>query len=107
MIARMWNAWTKPANADRYERFLRDEVFPAIQSRHCRGLLGLDLLRRPVGEEVEFVTIIWFSTLDDVRAFAGERYELAVVADEDRALLSRFSERVQHYDVSATLSLPS
>lgn len=101
MIARVWNAWTTHANGDAYERFLRDEVFPAVRTRRYAGLLGLDLLRRSTGGEEEFVTIIWFSSLDSVQAFAGEDFERAVVADQDRALLSRFSDRVAHYEVSA------
>lgn len=103
MIARIWYAWTSPASADAYERFLRDDIFPAMRQRGHHGLHGLDLLRHPDGTEVEFVTILWFGSIADVRAFAGEEYERAVVADEDRALLSRFSDRVQHYDVSATV----
>jgi hypothetical protein len=105
MIARLWYAWTSPASADDYERFLRDDIFPAMRGRGYRGLHGLDLLRRPEGDEVEFVTVLWFGSIDDVREFAGEEYERAVVADEDRALLSRFSDRVQHYDVSATVRI--
>lgn len=101
MIARVWYAWTKPEQGDAYERFLRDDIFPAIRSRNYGGLRGLDLLRRSAGSEIEFVTIIWFESLDNVRAFAGPNYERAVVADEDRRLLSRFSENVQHFDVSA------
>lgn len=105
MIARVWNAWTKPDKADAYERFLRDDIFPAIRKKQYKGLTGLDLLRRSVDAEVEFVTIIWFDSLADVRAFAGADYERAVVADEDRALLSRFSEHVQHFDVSTSARL--
>lgn len=102
MIARVWYAWTKPEQADAYERFLRDDIFPAVRSKNYDGLSGLDLLRRSAGLEIEFVTIIWFDSLDNVRAFAGRSYELAVVADEDRRLLSRFSEHVEHFDVSAS-----
>jgi len=102
MIARVWYAWTKPEQADAYERFLRDDIFPAVRNKNYDGLSGLDLLRRSAGPEIEFVTIIWFDSLDNVRAFAGHNYQRAVVADEDRRLLSRFSEHVQHFDVSAS-----
>ena len=102
MIARVWYAWTKPEQADAYERFLRDDIFPALRNRSYDGLRGLDLLRRSAGLEIEFVTIIWFNSLDNVCSFAGADYERAVVADEDRRLLSRFSEHVHHFDVSAS-----
>jgi len=40
-----------------------------------------------------------FESLDSVRAFAGEDYEAAVVPPKARAVLSRFDERSQHYEV--------
>ena len=51
--------------------------------------------------EVEFVTIMWFDSMDAVRAFAGEDYEVAVVPPKARALLLRFDARSQHYEVKA------
>jgi hypothetical protein len=61
--------------------------------------MAIDLLRRAHKDEVEFVTIMWFGSLDDVRAFAGAEYEVAVVPADARALLSRFDARSAHYDV--------
>jgi hypothetical protein len=46
---------------------------------------------------------MWFDSLDAVRAFAGEEYEVAVVPPKARALLSRFDERSQHYEVKAEM----
>jgi hypothetical protein len=56
-----------------------------------------------VGDEVEFVTVMWFDSTEAVRAFAGEDYEAAVVPQKARALLSRFDERSQHYEVKAEM----
>jgi hypothetical protein len=42
---------------------------------------------------------MWFDTIDDVRVFAGEDYEAAVVPPAARALLSRFDSRSVHYEV--------
>jgi hypothetical protein len=39
--------------------------------------------------------------LDAVRSFAGENYEACVVPKKARAILSRFDERSQHYEVKA------
>ena len=72
-----------------------------IQSRHIPGFKGIQLLRRQVGAEVEFVTIMLFDSLDAVRVFAGEDYEIAVVPEKARAILSRFDSRSQHYEVRA------
>ena len=40
-----------------------------------------------------------FDGLRDVRAFAGQDHEVAVVPPKARALLSRFEERSAHYTV--------
>jgi len=97
VIARLWHGWTAPENADAYEDFLRTKMFPSIH--RVPGYLGADLLRRADGEEIAFVTITRFESLDAVRAFAGEDYEQAVVEPEARRLLSRFERRAEHYEV--------
>lgn len=99
MICRIWHGWTAPANADAYERLLREEIFAAIEGRGIRGFRGIQLLRRDAGAEVEFSTVMWFDALDGVRAFAGEEYERAVVPPAARTLLARFDERSAHYEV--------
>ncbi len=99
MISRIWHGWTTPANADAYESLLKSEIFQGIQDRRIAGYRGIHLLRRDVGEEVEFVTIMWFDSIDAVRTFAGDDYEAAVVPPKARELLARFDERSQHYEV--------
>jgi heme-degrading monooxygenase HmoA len=101
MISRIWHGWTTPANADAYEALLKSEIFSGIQNRNIPGYRGIHLFRRSLGAEVEFVTVMWFDSLDAVRAFAGEDYEVAVVPAKARALLTRFDARSQHYDVKA------
>ncbi|MGE3190278.1 MAG: antibiotic biosynthesis monooxygenase [Vicinamibacterales bacterium] len=98
MITRVWRGWTTPANADAYETLLIDEIFPGIAARNVPGFLDISLGRRVAGDEVEFVTIMWFDSLDAVRGFAGEQYEVAVVPPAARALLARFDERSAHYE---------
>jgi heme-degrading monooxygenase HmoA len=99
MISRIWHGWTTPANADKYESLLKEEIFTGIQGRHIRGFKDIQLLRRNAGSEVEFITIMLFDSLDAVREFAGEDYEAAVVPTSARAVLSHFDERSQHYEV--------
>ncbi|MFX1318590.1 MAG: antibiotic biosynthesis monooxygenase family protein [Promethearchaeota archaeon] len=99
MISRIWHGWTTPQNADAYETLLKQEIFNGIQDRHIAGYRGIHLFRRVVDKEVEFVTIMWFDTLEAIRAFAGEDYEAAVVPPKARALLSRYDARSQHYEV--------
>jgi hypothetical protein len=99
MIGRIWHGWTAPHNADTYEALLKAEIFPGIRGRGIEGLRNIQLFRRPAGDEVEFVTIMWFDSLEAVRSFAGEDYEVAVVPPPARAVLSRFDARSQHYEV--------
>jgi heme-degrading monooxygenase HmoA len=99
MISRIWHGWTVPANADAYEALLKSEIFTGIQDRHISGYRGIHLLRRDVGDEVEFITIMWFDSLEAVRIFAGEDYEVAVVLPKAKALLAHFDARSQHYTV--------
>src|SRR6478735_2023973 len=70
MIARIWHGWTTPENAQPYEDLLRSEVLPGIH--RVAGYRDAYLLRRDAGDEVEFVTITLFDSLDAVRAFAGD-----------------------------------
>ena len=99
MISRVWHGWTTQANADAYESLLKSEIFEGIQRRQIAGYRGIHLFRRNLGEEVEFITIMWFDSTEAVRAFAGQDYEVAVVPRKARALLSRFDARSQHYEV--------
>lgn len=103
MISRIWHGWTTAGNADAYEVLLKEEIFVSIQGRQIRGFQGIQLLRREVREEVEFVTIMEFDSLDAVREFAGEDYEVAVVPEKARALLSRFDGRSAHYEVKVAM----
>lgn len=101
MISRIWHGWTTRDNADAYEQLLKAEIFAGIASRKIAGYRGIDLLRHDGDAEVEFVTVMWFDSLEAVRDFAGEDYEVAVVPPKARALLARFDARSQHYDVKS------
>ena len=103
MISRVWHGWTVPAKADAYEALLKTEIFTGIQNRQILGYKGIQLFRRSLDTEVEFVTVMWFDSLEAVRAFAGEDYEVAVVPQKARALLSRFDAYSQHYEVKAKM----
>ena len=103
MLGRIWHGWTTPDNADAYESLLRHEILLGIQDRQIAGFRGIQLLRRDLGTEVEFVTMMWFDSIEAIRVFAGEDYEAAVVPPQARALLSRFDERSQHYEIRADL----
>ncbi|HXV25118.1 MAG TPA: antibiotic biosynthesis monooxygenase [Alphaproteobacteria bacterium] len=99
MIGRVWHGWTAPANADAYERLLKTEIFPGILAKGVEGFEKIELFRRDLGVEIEFMTVMWFREMAAVKAFAGEDYEVAYVPAKARALLARFDQRSQHYEV--------
>jgi heme-degrading monooxygenase HmoA len=100
MIARVWRGYTKPEHADAYEAMLEPELLPGITRRP--GYRGSYLLRRNAGDEVEFITILLWNSLDDIRSVAGPDYERAVIPTERRQYLSRFDTTASHYEVVAT-----
>ena len=105
MIASVWHGVTRPEHADAYEREMKPELLPGLSA--VPGYCGSYLLRRKLGEEVEFVTIVLFDSLDHIRAVAGDEYEQAVVPDVRKKYLSRWDEKATHYEVAATHGLPA
>ncbi len=101
MISRVWHGWTTRENANAYETLLRSEVLPGIH--RVRGFKGAHVLRRDLRDEVEFVTITLFDSLEAVKQFAGEDYEVAVILPEAHRLLSRFDARSAHYETVFSL----
>ena len=101
MISRIWHGWTTSYNADAYEALLKEEIFVGIASQEIEGYRGIHLFRRDLEDEVEFVTVMWFDSIESVRIFAGEDYKQAVVPLKAQALLQRFDKCSQHYAVKA------
>ena len=100
MVARVWHGYSTPEHADAYEAMLKPELLPGVSRKH--GYRGSHLLRRDLGDEVEFITILFFDSLDDIRAIAGPNYEVAVIPEERKRHLSRFDAAARHYQVRAS-----
>lgn len=99
MIARHWTGWTQKRDADAYEQLLREKVLPSL--KQVEGYRGGYVLREDGPEEVEFVVVNLFDSLDAVKRFAGPNYSVAVFEPEARRLLSRIEQVAKHYDVRA------
>ena len=98
-IKRIWHGWTTPDNADTYERLLHDEVFPGIEAKNIAGYRSIELLRRDLDDEVEFVTIMTFDSLQNVIDFQGEDYQRCYVPAAAQKVLKRWDQVSDHYDV--------
>jgi heme-degrading monooxygenase HmoA len=101
MIARMWRGWASASTADEYQRHYETEVAEHLQQ--VPGFCGARLLRRPDSDEVMFTSVTFFTSMDDVRAFAGDDPEQAVVEDAARRALARWDVRVTHHEVAVDL----
>jgi antibiotic biosynthesis monooxygenase (ABM) superfamily enzyme len=99
VICRLWRGWTTRDNADAYESVVRGEVIPGIEARRIPGFRHIDLMRRDLGDEIEFQTLMWFDSLDAVKDFMGEDYAASHVPAAARAVLTRFDDQSAHYDV--------
>lgn len=103
MICRIWHGWTSPVNADAYESYLRDELFPHVERNLKKhGYRGFHVLRLSRSTEVEFVTMLWFESLDNVKSFAGNNYAKAVISEKAHSLLARFADHAEHYELTGS-----
>jgi heme-degrading monooxygenase HmoA len=100
MIARVWRGWATPPNAAAYEEHFRGEVLAHLGQ--VTGFVTAQLLRRDDADEIELMTVTYFESIEAITGFAGADYETAVVAPEARRVLSRFEERVRHYEVRSS-----
>ena len=98
-VCRLWRGWTTPENADAYERIVGGDVIPGIEARRIPGFRHIDLMKRDLGDEVEFQTLMWFDSLDAIKAFMGEDYSVSHVPAAAQVVLSRFDERASHFEV--------
>jgi heme-degrading monooxygenase HmoA len=57
------------------------------------------IFRRLRGDEVEFLVVSLWATLNDLRNFAGQDPEVAVYFPEDEKYLLEIEPNVRHYDV--------
>jgi heme-degrading monooxygenase HmoA len=102
MISRIWHGYTTFENSDAYENLLKEEIFVGIKSREIKGFKEIQLFKRQLENEVEFITVMWFDSLESVKEFAGEDYEQCVVPEKARKILKHFDTRSQHYEVVET-----
>ena len=98
MIARIWHGWTRPADAKAYENMLRNEIFSSIAARKIPGYHSAELFIREDGDEVEFVTLLRFDSMEGVKEFAGADETRPVIYPGVERLLTRM-ERSQHYRI--------
>lgn len=105
MIARIWHGTTKRQDADAYEAMLKPELLPGISK--VRGYRSSYLLRKDGENEVEFITIMFWDSMDAILAFTGPDFEVSVIPEERRKYLCRHDAKAAHYEVVSIHERPA
>jgi heme-degrading monooxygenase HmoA len=102
MFIREWRGRAKQAEAARYPEYFRNEVIR--QLRETPGFQGGYLSRRDVGDQVEFLVLTRWKSMDAIRGFSGPVAEHAIIDPGAMATLDAYDDRVRHYEVLEDLS---
>lgn len=96
-IKRVWHGWTTLENADKYQQLLLNKVIPGIEQKNISGYKSIEVLRQNHDQEVEFMTIMTFESLQNVIDFQGEDYARCYVPDAAQKVLKRWDQYSSHY----------
>jgi heme-degrading monooxygenase HmoA len=102
MVIREWRGRTSHVRSAEYPRHFRSSVVPDL--RKVRGFLGAFLSERLQGDQVEFLVLTRWTSMDAIRAFAGSNPEKAVVESGAIAALTDYDQTVRHYEVLDSIS---
>ena len=101
-IKRIWHGWTTKENSDKYQNILHNEVLPGIEAKNIPGYRKIEVLRIDLENEVEFVTIMTFDSLQNVIDFQGEDYKKCYVPDAAQKVLKKWDLETVHYELVET-----
>jgi heme-degrading monooxygenase HmoA len=101
MIARMWRGSAIRERADDYVKHLQQSV--VLELRQIDGFKGVYLLRRNSSDDVEFLVMTLWESMDAICKFAGENPEVAVVAPAARVFFREYDVKVKHFEIVLNL----
>jgi heme-degrading monooxygenase HmoA len=99
MIVRMWRGPVPKAKTAAYIDYLKQTGLKDYQD--IQGNKGVYLLTRDIGDQVEFLTMTFWDSIESVQGFAGEDYMRARYYPEDEKFLTVFNPLVEHFEVEA------
>jgi|SRR5580658_11349158 heme-degrading monooxygenase HmoA len=97
MIVRAWRGQALSSNPTAYIEHFKRNVLPELGT--IEGFLGASLLRQNRPDDVEFLVLTRWSSIEAIRRFAGDDVGKAIVEPEAAAALASFDTTVQHYEV--------
>lgn len=97
MFIREWRGRAKQTEAVKYPEYFRNVVIREL--REAPGFQGGYLSRREVGDQVEFLVLTRWKSMDAIREFTGSAAEHAVIDPGAMATLVAYDHSVRHYEV--------
>jgi heme-degrading monooxygenase HmoA len=96
-IARIWRGRTTADKAEEYARYSHEHGIKPLAEK----ALGVQMLREDRGEEVEFVTISYWESMEAMSRFAGPDPRRIHHLERDPELLIELPESVQVLELLA------
>ena len=97
MIARIWKGAVRRQDDDAYAQYMQETGVAGYAK--SPGNRGVWMLRRNLDDRTEFVMFTLWDSLEAVKAFAGDDYEIAVFYPEDERFLVERDLTTAHYEV--------
>ena len=97
LVARIWEGRTPAAVADEYEKYLYEAGIKKL--RATPGNRGVQVFRRLKDVVAEFMTISYWGSRDEIRAYAGDDIEKTHHLPRDAEYLLELPPHVKHFDI--------
>jgi heme-degrading monooxygenase HmoA len=98
MIIRVFRPTIHPGKESEFESFLRDTAIPLVSQQ--KGVVAQHVGKPRDPSSTEFVYVTIWEDVESIRAFAGERWQEAVITPEEEHLLK--DTWIGHYEVIET-----
>jgi heme-degrading monooxygenase HmoA len=98
MIIRVFRPTIHPGKEAEFESFLRETAIPLVSQQS--GVIAQHVGKPRDSSSTEFVYVSVWEDVESIRAFAGERWQEAVIAPEEERLLK--DTWIGHYEVIET-----
>jgi heme-degrading monooxygenase HmoA len=99
LIARTWRGWISSEKTAAYVEYVTRTGLSSYEK--TPGNLGAQMWTKDLGDgRTEVMTVSWWSSRDDIAAFAGQDINVAVFYPEDDDYLIERETTVTHYEVT-------
>ncbi len=98
MIIRVFRPTIHPGKESEFEAFLHETAVPLVSQQ--AGLVAQHVGRSQDPSSAEFLYVTVWEDVESIRAFAGERWEEAVITPDEAHLLTE--TWIGHYEVLQT-----